>query len=198
MQETKQLIAEAIQLYEQIDEQWDVDKADRIYEIWETLKAPYVHLYSSKKMHGGYLGDEVGPGWWQPLLECLQQISDVMQNYPYAEYRIGQIKEKFGGIRFYGDIVFPDDDDEEDAENLQYDLQLGDIRKQISGPIRALEKVCDTRCETCGEPGKSRNSGWIKTLCDKHHEKRQRRILGDKWDASREDAFNGEQSGNDE
>jgi hypothetical protein len=28
-------------------------------------------------------------------------------------------------------------------------------------------------CETCGSPGKSREGGWIKTLCDEHEAERQ-------------------------
>lgn len=62
-----------------------------------------------------------------------------------------QIKEKFGGLRFYYDG--------------------GD--DHISGLVRMAESWADHTCEVCGETGQSRKGGWIKTLCDKHEEDRQ-------------------------
>lgn len=61
-----------------------------------------------------------------------------------------QIKEKFGTLRFYYDG--------------------GDDY------IRGLESMADSMsariCEDCGNPGKIRKGGWVRTLCDDHaHEK---------------------------
>lgn len=60
---------------------------------------------------------------------------------------IQQIKEKFGGLRFYYDG--------------------GDY--QIDGMVTMAEVWSDRTCETCGNLGKRRNGGWVRTLCD-HHE----------------------------
>lgn len=57
-----------------------------------------------------------------------------------------QIKEKFGGLRFY--------------------TNGGD--SAVDAMISVAEALSYRTCETCGSPGKSRNSGWIRTLCDKH------------------------------
>mgnify|MGYP000084172656 FL=1 len=63
---------------------------------------------------------------------------------PHIE--IHQIKEKFGGLRFY----FEGGDDF----------------------CRGLETMAETwanrTCEVCGETGKQRGGGWIRTLCDTH------------------------------
>jgi hypothetical protein len=57
-----------------------------------------------------------------------------------------QIKEKFGGLRFYYD----GGDDE------------------ISGMVRMAEAWADHTCEECGNKGERRSGGWIRTLCDVH------------------------------
>lgn len=61
--------------------------------------------------------------------------------------RISQIKEKFGGLRFYYDG--------------------GD--DQISGFVDMAELWAGHTCEKCGNKGERRSGGWVRTLCD-HHE----------------------------
>lgn len=64
-----------------------------------------------------------------------------------VEYiRVRQIKEKFGGLRFYYDG--------------------GD--SHISGMVTMAEVWAGYTCEKCGEKGTHRGGGWIRTLCDKH------------------------------
>lgn len=57
-----------------------------------------------------------------------------------------QIKEKFGGLRFY---VAP------------FDPILDSMITEAEGKSLLT-------CEKCGAPGKPRHGGWIKTLCDEH------------------------------
>lgn len=68
--------------------------------------------------------------------------------------RVAQIKEKFGGLRFYYD----GGDDE------------------ISGMVRIAEAWADHTCETCGNKGHQRSGGWVRTLCDKHEQEYQDRL----------------------
>ena len=109
--------------------------------------------------YGGFC---VGEGWW-PILETLcsniQSHTDWWnknrETRPVVEQVVvEQIKEKFGGLRFY--------------------YQGGD--DQISGMVRMAEAWAGHHCEICGAPGKSRNGGWIKTLCDEHEAERQQRM----------------------
>ncbi len=111
-----------------------------------------------KMFEGKYGGFAVGAGWY-PILEIL--CSNIQhhldwkekQGNPIQQVTVSQIKEKFGGLRFYYD----GGDDE------------------ISGMVRMAEAWADASCEECGAPGKSRNGGWIRTLCDKHEEEHQER-----------------------
>lgn len=65
---------------------------------------------------------------------------------PIEQLVATQIKEKFGGLRFY--------------------CNGGD--EFTEGLIQMAEIMADCTCEVCGKPGSARNSGWIKTLCDEH------------------------------
>ena len=99
-----------------------------------------------------YGGFAVSQGWW-PILEKLcaniQHHIDWKnrQSEVVSQVVVAQIKEKFGGLRFYYD----GGDDE------------------ISGMVRMAESWADASCEECGAPGQRRSGGWIRTLCD-HHE----------------------------
>lgn len=117
-----------------------------------------------------YGGFAVGPGWW-PIIEALcSQISSytkwknntrdaLLKDNPYKHkipeavepVVVMQIKEKFGGLRFYYDG--------------------GD--EHIGGMVRMAESWAARHCEECGKPGESRSGGWIRTLCDEHEAERQ-------------------------
>ncbi len=105
-----------------------------------------------------YGGFAVGAGWW-PILEILcaniQSHIDwrVKQGKDCPQVVVEQIKEKFGGLRFY--------------------YSGGD--EEISGMVRMAESFADSLCEECGGIGKRRSGGWIRTLCDKHEEEYQER-----------------------
>lgn len=112
-----------------------------------------------------YGGFAVGPGWW-PIIESL--CSNIQSHIDWKQEQkekynrgegcpqvvVEQIKEKFGGLRFY--------------------YQGGDDR--VTGMVRMAESWADASCEECGAPGERRSGGWIKTLCDKHEEERQARL----------------------
>ena len=66
---------------------------------------------------------------------------------------IEQIKEKFGGLRFY--------------------YQGGD--EHISGMVTMAEAWAGRSCEHCGNKGERRSGGWIRTLCDEHEAELQRK-----------------------
>lgn len=93
------------------------------------------------------------PNQWQ-----INDAEEALENRAFREVPnrvehvvVAQIKEKFGGLRFYYDG--------------------GD--EQVSGMVRMAEAWAGAVCEECGKPGKSRNSGWVKTLCDEHEAERQ-------------------------
>ena len=57
-----------------------------------------------------------------------------------------QVKEKFGTLRFY--------------------FHGGDAK--VDGIVRMAESMSAVMCEDCGAPGKTRNGGYVRTLCDTH------------------------------
>ena len=112
-----------------------------------------------------YGGFAIGPGWW-PVIETLctniQNHIDWKQEQKEKYNRgegceqviVAQIKEKFGGLRFY----YNGGDD------------------AIDGMVRMAESWAARSCEECGSPGKARSGGWIRTLCDFHEEQHQLKI----------------------
>lgn len=94
-------------------------------------------------------GDEVGEGWAPIVMECHRQL-----NHLDPGYRITQIKEKFGGLRYYFD------------SSLAFDHLTHDVMDCV---VTAAEYRCSITCEVCGAGGSLRkNHGWCKTLCDDH------------------------------
>lgn len=116
-------------------------------------------------MYGGmYGGFAIGKGWWHIIERLSANIdsrvrwkNEMAKKFPekYEEcppVTVHQIKEKFGGLRFY--------------------YEGGD--DYVAGLVTMAESWAATTCETCGERGKFRSGGWMRTLCDVHEEERQR------------------------
>lgn len=156
----RELLDEALVLGDKVFCTWAGPDQQRLEAIWEELKKPYAHLY------GRHIGDQVGPGWWEDLLSAFEQISLAMEQAPGYKFRVAQIKEKFGSIRFYYDIHKMGEDEE--AWPLPDDEVRDKLHEQIRLIVVELENTTQHKCEECGEPGEMRNNGWIKTLCDKH------------------------------
>jgi hypothetical protein len=108
---------------------------------------------------------DCGDGWvnllWK-LCEDIEKILDKPENDRLREhFYIDQIKEKFAGLRFY--VSGSDDEIDTLIDRAEYDSYH--------------------TCEECGEPGKPREGGWYRTLCDKHAEERgQMKVWELKWD----------------
>lgn len=94
-------------------------------------------------------GLEINEGWY-PLVYVLcchiafylkDQSDEFVENF-----YVTQIKEKFGGLRFYTS----------GADDVIRDL------------IRKAQNESFNTCEVCGQPGSLRPMGWKVTLCRKH------------------------------
>lgn len=87
-------------------------------------------------------------GWAELIKECDDAVFKHDPNYT-----ISQIKEKFGGLRFY------------------FNLSNMDEYPKVSGVIMAIEEKSFHICEECGEPGYRRkigDYGRMYTSCDAH------------------------------
>lgn len=125
-------------------------------ELEQQLLTAYPKIFSQP--FGGFC---VGDGWYH-ILEALcrriqatidnreQHIIWAAQNGKYVEpipqVVVAQIKEKFGGLRFYYDGG----------------------NEEISGMVEMAESWAIQSCETCGNRGKMRGRSWIYVACDEH------------------------------
>lgn len=89
----------------------------------------------------------IGEGW-VPLVEETDRLLRAID----PDYKIIQVKEKFGGLRFYY------------SSALDGPLMRGIVRHAEQASVRT--------CEKCSQPGRERISptGWCVTLCDEHCE----------------------------
>ena len=89
---------------------------------------------------------ECNSGWYKHLVPVFEYINNWNKDHidPDDKIQVHQIKEKFGGLRFY--TSFGTDD--------LYTL------------IRKAEEECSNTCEICSEPGKLCGGGWFMTLCE--------------------------------
>ena len=65
---------------------------------------------------------------------------------PFPQPVATQVKEKYGTLRFY----------------------LSHEDEYVSGVVAMAEYMSGVICETCGAPGKTWGTGWVRTLCDQH------------------------------
>lgn len=86
-------------------------------------------------------GIETGDGWYGAIDRLASELEPLITDDSYFAV---QVKEKWGGLRFY----------------MSY--QTDAMTKLID---RAESEAYET-CERCGKPGKPNGDGWISTLCD--------------------------------
>ena len=103
---------------------------------------------------------ECEPGWW-PILAGL----DVTLAAITADYVVQQVKDKFGGLRFYATAGRHDGSAGSLVNGSLTAGQASEFRRLIDD----AERRSLTTCEICGEPGRTRGAhGWLKTVCDRH------------------------------
>lgn len=84
-----------------------------------------------------------GDGWLQLLHDCIEELLKAGW-----DKQVTQIKEKFGGLRFY----------------------IGGGTEEIHAIISKYEELSYKTCEVCGAEGRLHvDYGWYRTLCDNHH-----------------------------
>jgi len=90
-------------------------------------------------------GLECGEGWNQMLYELCTKIQQYITDTPLqSNFRVTQIKEKFGTLRFYCSGT---------TETIEHLIDQYEIKSSIT-------------CENCGQPGKTVCiDGWYSTLC---------------------------------
>lgn len=110
------------------------------------IKYPKVFSGFEKSEGYNYNNDtfcfQCNDGWYDILNNLCKQIEPLLKEGQF----VVQIKEKFGGLRFY----------------------MNSSNDKIEGYICEAEKLSFKTCEICGKPGKLNGKGWIRTLCEEH------------------------------
>jgi hypothetical protein len=116
-------------------------------------------------------GFDCGDGWFTLIKTLCQEIKNIFHNaemnvkykdkeahargeYPKMEdFAVLQVKEKFGGLRFYtGGIPV-------------------EVAEKVHAAIRMAKSMSYVICEQCGNAGELRDDRpWVLTLCDKCNE----------------------------
>jgi len=86
---------------------------------------------------------ETFEGGWSKLVGALEEVRALYNATTPNPIVIHQIKEKFGGLRYY----------------------TGAAPEWFLTLIDAVEEMSLRTCEECGEQGRTRGKGWVKTLC---------------------------------
>lgn len=114
---------------------------------WAPFQAEFPNLFRKAELER--MG--VGEGWFEllwALCANLEVIASRRAASGLRPYRIVQVKEKFGGLRFY---------------------TSGRITMESWTLIQDACTRSESVCEACGKPGnRSQIDNWIKTLCPFH------------------------------
>ena len=95
-------------------------------------------------------GFECDKGWYKLIEDCFNDIDLWIRNYKpefYEDFRITQVKEKFGILTIYANYS---------PREIETILDYYSIKSCIT-------------CEICGKEGRTlEKNRWYKTLCKKH------------------------------
>lgn len=122
------------------------------YEAFsKRMEEKYPKMFSQP--YGGFA---IGEGWWPIIEELCRNIQHYTdwnnKNRPVVPQTVvAQVKEKFGGLRFYYDG--------------------GD--EAVAGMVRMAESWASRVCEDCGSPATQTTTGWIKSVCNLHFVERE-------------------------
>lgn len=120
-------------------------------ELDDKLAAAFPNLYRDR--HGNpretlmCFGFDHSDGWFQILWDLSRGLEAIIMELPEEErpkYRAAQVKEKFGGLRFY----------------------MTATTHPMERLINIAEYASSKTCEACGKPGRTRGNGWVMTICD--------------------------------
>ena len=97
-----------------------------------------------KKIGPGYWKSiDVDEGWYQLVIDCDKELTQIDPNY-----QIAQIKQKFGGLRYY------------------FQSSSSNAYNAMEEVVRKYETIAAVTCESTGEAGvlMRSKSGWYRTL----------------------------------
>ncbi len=122
-------------------------------DLEKKLYEEFPSLYQQRKLSPREsclaFGIETGAGWFSIIYDLSKKIMEIDSGV-----QASQVKEKFGGLRFY----------------------VSNVSRETADDVYALidkaEELSLQTCELCGKTGEPNEIGWIITLCDECRETR--------------------------
>jgi len=130
---------------------WGICTGDGWYNIIDTLCHLLTSDYRSAQSRYEFIKDKAGQPKWSGSKDIItqEQIDEAKAKMEEEAAKVpvaSQVKEKFGGLRFYVQA----------ATDKHYNF------------ISFAESMSYRTCEECGAPGKTYTDGWHRTMCDIH------------------------------
>ena len=128
---------------------WGFECGDGWYNIIDTLCSHLTSDYRQAKSRYDDIKDKLGQSNWRKDIITQEVIDEAKAKMDEEASKVPvavQVKEKFGGLRFYVQA----------ATDKHYNY------------ISFAESMSYKTCEECGAPGKTYTDGWHMTLCDIH------------------------------
>lgn len=116
--------------------------AMRVMRAWPQVYGSVCPPSSASLLSDGF---RCGPGWY-PLIERLSaDIAAILDEMPLPAFRVLQVKQKFGGLRF----------------------RVTGSNERILNRIAKAQVEAAHTCEGCGGPSRIRSVDmWLTTNCD--------------------------------
>lgn len=126
---------------------WGFDCGDGWYQLIDALSFTLTADHRRAKDSLEYYRNNFGKELWKGKIVTQEDIDKAQKELDENPCPVAvQVKEKFGGLRFYVDR----------ATEKQYNY------------INFTEMLSYRTCEECGAPGRTYTMGWHRTLCEKH------------------------------
>jgi hypothetical protein len=125
---------------------------DKQVKFVDDLRSKYPKLYKKN------IWPEFDEGWYELVANLSSEIYekyDKWSSLPDLPY-VAQMKEKFGGLRFY-------------LESNTFFMEEPEKYEELDKIIAKYESISKVTCETCGSPNSSvrrKNGYWLKCMCD--------------------------------
>lgn len=100
-----------------------------------------------KQVAEPYISFDACPGWIDVIWNCHRELVELL-----PDYKLHQVKEKFGGLRFYYTMDESHDEDK---------------KKRAREIVSFYERMSYLVCDECGTTLNVTTEGsWVRTLCD--------------------------------
>ena len=125
------------------------------YSFLRVAEDPFIRKGNESMLYDLMLfGIETGDGWYNLIDNLCATIVKTLKEEGYSEDTIkaDQVKEKFGGLRFY----------------YHFEKEVSkEVQQRISEVIGMTEEQSFRTCEVCGKVGKLEEANsWYSTKCD--------------------------------